>query len=242
MKFKAIFIVLLALMVGCTQTPVPQKTGIRFESVPEVVASLLKDVETDEEKLKRLFVFVRDEIQFDFVYPQDVAVETVLRQGRGVCMQKANLLVALVREADFEARFKFIYVRKQALEDFLPGFAYKRWIDPFPHTIAQVFFQGRWISLDPSFDTRLHHICLKRKINFARHPFHDQVSTEFNSRGVIGHQQYFKAEGIDTFVGEDLSPLMAWRRTHVPWYKKMLQPMIFKKASARLAQLRAEEG
>jgi transglutaminase-like putative cysteine protease len=209
-------------------------------TVQSAVEELLKGAESEEEKLKRLFTFVRDEIRFDFVYPQDVPVETVLREGRGVCMQKANLLVALAREAGFKARFRFMYVSKKALEDFLPDFAYTRWVDPFPHTFPEIFFRGQWISMEATFDPELHRVCLAKGINFARYPVRDRVSIEFSTEGVIGHQQFFQVKDRPSFVGDDLSPLLSWNQAHIPWYKRLLQPMIFRKASAILGKLRRE--
>lgn len=240
MNRMTVLLFLAVLVTGCAQDPVPQKKGPCFTTVQEAAAELLKDAQSEEEKLKRLFLFVRDEIRFDFVYPQDVPAESVLREGRGVCMQKANLLVALVREAGFQARFRFMYVSKKALEDFLPDFAYKRWMDPFPHTFPEVFLEGKWISLDPTFDRELDNICREKGVNFARYPVRDQVTIQFSSEVVIGHQQFFQVEGRTSFVGDDLAPLLSWSREHVPWYKRLLQPVIFKKASDIVAQLRGE--
>ena len=128
-----------------------------------------------------------------------------------------------------------MYVSRKALEDFLPDFAYNRWIDPFPHTFPEIFFRGKWISMEPTFDTELHGICLEKGINFARYPIRDRVSIEFSPQGVIGHQQFFQIREQASFVGEDLTPLPAWSRDHLPWYKRLLQPMIFRKAGAILA-------
>jgi hypothetical protein len=72
-------------------------------------------------------------------------------------------------EAGFQTRLRFTYVRKQALEDFLPAYAFERWADPFPHTVVEILYQGKWRSFDPSFDARLYQICLDKKINFARY-------------------------------------------------------------------------
>ena len=107
---------------------------------------------------------MRDEIEFGWVYPQEIPADEVLKNRKGVCMQKANLLVAMAREAGFKARFNFIYVHKNALEDFLPKFAYKKWADPFPHTYPEIFLNGKWISMEATFDRKLHEICLKKKL------------------------------------------------------------------------------
>lgn len=53
------------------------------------------------EKTKRPFYFVRDEIRYNVymlsTYPEDFKAGTVLKRGKGYCVQKAVLLAALGR-------------------------------------------------------------------------------------------------------------------------------------------------
>jgi len=128
------------------------------KDLKSTTAEILFGAATDEEKLERLFLFVRDEIVFNWAYPQDIPPEEVLKNGFGVCMQKANLFSAMARQAGFQTRFRFTYVHKQALEDFLPAYAYENWSDPFPHTLVEILHQGKWRSFDPSFDSMLNKI------------------------------------------------------------------------------------
>lgn len=191
--------------------------------------------------MERLFYFVRDEIEFGWVYPQDIAAEEVLRNGRGVCMQKSNLLVAMAREAGLQARFCFMYVRKNALEDLLPQYAYNNWVDPFVHTFPEVLLNGEWVSMEATFDRELHEIALQRNINFAKYPeIRDAVVVEFSRDGVKGHQQYMEVEGVEPFHGDDLSDFVEYLHQDVPWWKRMLQPKIFRNAQSILDRLRNE--
>ncbi|MBW2561455.1 MAG: transglutaminase domain-containing protein [Deltaproteobacteria bacterium] len=106
--------------------------------IESTTAEVIAGATTDAEKLEWLFLYVRDEIDFNWAYPQDIPPEKVLKNGFGVCMQKANLLSAMARQAGFQTRFRFVYVRKQALEDFLPSYIYGKWADgPIP-------FRTRW--------------------------------------------------------------------------------------------------
>jgi hypothetical protein len=202
--------------------------------------SLIDGLETDESILARLFFFVRDEIQFNWIYPQDVSPETVLSQGVGVCMQKANLLGSLAREAGYGTRFKFLYVKKQALEDFLPAFAYANWPDPFPHTVTEIKRGDTWTSFDVAFDRALYDICLRHKLNFAKYPnILDQCSLAFSPEGVKGAQEYWAVSDVRPFYGDDLSPLFAFERGLSP-LKRLLKPMIFSKARKIVLRLREE--
>jgi len=209
------------------------------ESVKTIVDHLLYNAKTDTEKLEKIYYFVRDTIKFGWVYPMEISAEEVLRNKRGVCMQKSNLLVAMAREAGLKARFHFLLVHKNALEDFLPVFAYKRWADTFPHTVPEVYLDKRWISVEATFDKELHEICLKKKINFGKHDkIVGIIAIEFSKDGVKGHQQYCHAEGKESSYGEDLSELTNFMKNNVVWWKKILQPFIFNKAQKIMDELR----
>jgi len=209
------------------------------ETIKAVVNRLIADANTDEQKIEKIYYFVRDEIEFGWLYPQEIPVAEILRNRRGVCMQKANLLVSMAREAGLKARFHFMYVHKTALEDFLPRFAYRRWIDPFPHTFPEIYLNGKWISMEATFDKALHDICIKKKLNFARNEeIVRDVSIDFSANGMKGHQQYVDVEGKEAFYGEDLTQFTTFMHKGVPWWKRMLQPIIFKMAQKLMDQIR----
>ncbi|MBN2434487.1 MAG: hypothetical protein JXK07_04385 [Spirochaetes bacterium] len=57
-----------------------------------------------------------------------------------------------------------MYVHKTALLDFLPGFAYNNWADPFPNTFPEVFLKSKWGSMEATFDKELQEICIQRRL------------------------------------------------------------------------------
>ncbi len=236
-EFTIIILMIMAPLVTVmgANTPLRPAPGIR-----ETVKKLIEGAADDEEKIRRIYYFVRDEIRFDWVYPQDIPPGEVLKNGKGVCMQKANLLVAMAREAGLKARFHFMYVRKNALEDFLPVFAYKRWVDPFPHTFPEIYLNGKWVPMEATFDRELHEACLRKSLNFARYPEIRSIRIDFSPEGVRGHQQFFHVQSGESFYGDDLTPLILYTRQSVPWYKRLLQPMIFKKAGDIMKKIRSE--
>lgn len=245
MKNILAIIILLStiyLPIGCSGAHKEKIFPAGDETIKSVVDRLMVGTETDEQKIEKLFYFVRDEIKFGWVYPQEIPAEEVLRNSKGVCMQKTNLLVAMAREAGLQARFHFMYVHKNALEDFLPEYAHDKWVDPFPHTFPEVFLNGRWISMEPTIDRELHDICIEKKINFGRYEnIVKDVSTAFSADGVKGHQQYWHAEGQDSFYGDDLSKFSEYMHKNIPWYKRMMQPMIFRQADKIMDQLRKDQ-
>ena len=219
-----------------------QNLSGKDETIKTFMTGLIADAERDEQKIERIYYFVRDEIEFGWVYPQEIPVGEVLKNRRGVCMQKANLLVAMAREAGLKARFHFMYVHKTALEDFLPEFAYRRWVDHFPHTFPEIYLNGKWVSMEVTFDKELHEICINKKFNFGKNEdIVRDVSIEFSANGVKGHQQYVHAEGKESFYGEDLSQLTKFMHEEVPWWKRMMQPIIFRKAQKIMDQIRSDK-
>ena len=238
-RLVVILLPIIFLITGCSGKDKSQNLSANDETIKTVVAGLIADAKTDEEKIKSIYYFIRDEIKFGWIYPQEIPAQEVLNNRKGVCMQKTNLLVAMAREAGLKARFHFMYVHKTALEDFLPEFAYKRWVDPFPHTFPEVFLNGKWVSMEATFDKELHEICIKKKINFGKdEKIVKNISIEFSANGVIGHQQYCHSDGKESFYGEDLSEFTKFMHKDVPWYKRMMQPFIFKKAGKIMSELR----
>jgi transglutaminase-like putative cysteine protease len=195
--------------------------------------AIIAKAATDEEKIERLFLFVRDEVDFNWIYPQDIPPEDVLKNGYGVCMQKANLLSTMAEAAGFQTRFRFMFIHKQALEDFLPGYAYKNWADSFPHTVVEIMFQGKWRSFDPSFDGKLLKICLDKKINFARYPeIFKAYKTNFSIEGMKGTQEFWSVAESEPFYGNTLKPLMDWEKKNISLFKRLLKPLIFRQAKS----------
>lgn len=230
------FMLISLITFSCNGQNAPDNN---IESITEMVKVITINAKTDEQKAEAIFLFVRDSIQFGWVYPQEIPAIEVLKKRKGVCMQKTNLLVALAREAGLQARFHFMYVHKTALEDFLPDFAYKKWIDPFPHAFPEINLNGNWVSMEATFDMELHNICIKEKLNFAKYEnILKEVSNEFSVFGVKGHQQYVHAEGNESFYGDDLSKFTEFMHQGVPWWKRKLQPIIFRKADKKMKELR----
>jgi len=101
---------------------------------------------TVEERLRALFEFVRDEIDFSFDIETDELTcnaSEVLRAGHGLCYAKSHLLVAMIRFCGIPAGFAFQRLRRRGADG---GYVL--------HGFVGVFLAGeqRWIALDPHGD------------------------------------------------------------------------------------------
>lgn len=212
------------------------------QNIVDKVKQITDGSKTDVDKARSIFMFVRDSIKFGWVYPQNIPAQEVLNNRKGVCMQKTILLVEMARISGIKARFHFMHVDKTALQDFLPHFAYKRWVSPFPHTFPELFLNGKWVSMEATFDKELHNICIDKKLNFGRNDtIVKNISIDFSSNGVKGHQQYVVNKSKKSIYGNDMSEFSKFMHKNVPWWKKKMQPFIFKKADKIMTEIRTNK-
>ncbi|HOO34322.1 MAG TPA: transglutaminase-like domain-containing protein [Thermotogota bacterium] len=228
MMIMLVIAVILIIFTGCGKQYSEEENRMLIK---ETTMKVIEGAQTDVEKAEKIFYFIRDEIKFGWVYPQEIPAADVLRNGKGVCMQKANLQVVMMKEAGLKTRFHFMYVSKKALEDFLPDFAYNNWPETFAHTFPEVYLNGSWVSVEATIDRELHELCIAKRLNFGKDAsIVENCSTEFSAEGVKGHQQYREIAGKESFYGESLDEFTEYLHEEIPWWKRLMQPLIFRKA------------
>ena len=142
-----------------------------MNSIQEAVQKITENAKTDEQKIERIFYFVRDETLFGFIGKYlRASPEDILTKGLGVCFNKAELLVAMVREAGISARLRHSWVHPNCLPDLIHPFHLSRLPDPFLHIYLELMLQGKWVPMDVISDNKLHKALIKKKLNFARYP------------------------------------------------------------------------
>jgi len=109
------------------------------------------------EAAKRLFYFVRDTIRYNpyspFFLPEHYKATTTLRRGKGYCVQKAVLLVALARAVGIPARLGFADIRNwRASEQLVRMMGTNLFVF---HGYVEWSLDKRWIRVTPSFERDL---------------------------------------------------------------------------------------
>ena len=198
--------------------------------IKETVKSITRNANTPEEKIERIFYFVRDQIPFDFLDNSLMSAEEVLASGRGSCMHKAVLLAEMAKEIGIPARLHFMWVTKKALRDLLHPISYFFWANPFLHTYPEVKLKGKWVPMEATFDKELHEILLKKNLNCARHPERKNISIQFSKSGVIGAQQLTSVKERDPIYADDITPLKDMIES-LSWFKKKMQPWALRRSS-----------
>lgn len=125
--------------------------------IKRVSSGIVKKSKTLEDVAVRMFYLVRDKVYLALVHPWKTASET-LRIGKGSCLTKATLQVALLRAAGIPARFRIMEFKgndPEEWEGILPPFAISRMPERWPHYFAEVFVEGRWVMADATFDKSL---------------------------------------------------------------------------------------
>lgn len=112
--------------------------------IKELAQALTKDKKTPEETVKTIFYWVRDNVAWRV--EKIVGAKELLKRNplHGVCVDKANLFIALCRAVNIPARYVLIlrcelYSRKK----YFPR--------KVGHTAAEVFLNNQWKIVDPTF-------------------------------------------------------------------------------------------
>jgi transglutaminase-like putative cysteine protease len=127
------------------------------EPIREQALQLTEGLADPVEKAKALFYFVRDGISYNLYVkkhlPEHFQASSTLLRGKGYCVQKAVLLVALARAAGIPARLGCAKIRNhlvpQKVLDILKS-------NVFPwHGYAELYLDGKWVKATPAFDLKM---------------------------------------------------------------------------------------
>lgn len=125
--------------------------------VKATATEITRETRTSKKAAVKIFYFVRDKIKLTLVHPWKSASET-LEIGKGSCLTKATLQVALLRSVGIPARFRVLEFKgndPEEWEGILPSFAVSRMPERWPHYFAEVYIEGKWIMADATFDKYL---------------------------------------------------------------------------------------
>ena len=123
---------------------------------PEIkrLADELREKSSDDrEFIVNAFYYVRDEIKY-FFEPFVKASET-LNARKGNCYNKANLLVALLRNEGIPARFAFRWISGECFSDIPIINTKSRFMRKINHGICEVYANGEWLKADCTRDKYL---------------------------------------------------------------------------------------
>jgi len=130
----------------------------------EKAKEIIKGAETPKEAALKIFYFVRDDILFGVDYP-DVKASQTLEKGRGFCLTKTNLQIALLRAVGIPARCHYVHVSRESHKKTTPRFFYNRLPMVTSHTWCECYLSGEWIVCEALLDKAYYEGTLRKGIH-----------------------------------------------------------------------------
>jgi len=181
------------------------------ELIKQKAEDLVKGQHEAIDKAKRLFYFVRDEIDYTFVpidLLQQYQASKTLERGKGFCVEKAALLAALARAVGIPARLHFADIRNHLANDTVIKvmgtnlFSY--------HGYSELYLEAKWVKATPAFDLKM---CQQNRIvpvDFDGK--NDAIFHSHNSDGKL-HIEYVQDHGYREDVPVD-EILASWAQLY----------------------------
>jgi len=150
--------------------------------------------ETEKDKAIRLFRAVRDEIIYDpyniRLFPEEYKASVIIGKRRGYCVAKAIALAAVARASGIPSRVGLADVKNHLSTERLRKLM-KTDVFIF-HGYAEIFLNGRWLKVTPTFNMSLCDKFGVRPLEFDGTS--DCLFHEFDRRG-NRHMQYMHDHG-----------------------------------------------
>ncbi len=156
-------------------------------------------------RIKQIYNYIRDEIQFGYNVDDSIAASKVLSDGYGQCNTKGTLFMALLRGVDIPCRVHGFTIDKKLQKGAMSGFVYKNAPNNILHSWVEVYLEGIWYELeafilDKKYLSKLQAIHSECKGSFcgygvAVRNFHNPV-IDFERNNT-----YIQSEGINQDFG-----------------------------------------
>lgn len=102
----------------------------------------------DEERIRRIYLFVRDEVAFGYNADDAIPASRVLADGYGQCNTKGTLFMALLRGCGVPCRVHGFTIDKRLQKGAMTGLVYRKAPDEIFHSWVEVELDGHWYCLE----------------------------------------------------------------------------------------------
>ena len=118
----------------------------------QLIKNLIQEKEWSKlgnvEKVKQIYHFVRDDIQFGYNSSDSIPASAVLEDGYGQCNTKATLLMALLRAVGVPTRLHGFTINKSLQKGAIDGIWYKLSPQNILHSWVEVYVNENWFILE----------------------------------------------------------------------------------------------
>jgi transglutaminase-like putative cysteine protease len=161
--------------------------------VKEKATLLTEEYNSQREKAKELFYFVRDKVKYNPYPPHSVEgyrASKTLQREEGYCVQKAVVLTALARSVDIPARLGFADIRNHlAPKNLIEIMETNMFVY---HGYSELWLNNKWIKATPAFNIEMCNKFDLKPVEFDG--VTDAVFHEKNKKGEL-HIEYIKYHG-----------------------------------------------
>jgi hypothetical protein len=131
--------------------------------IKQKAEELTGDASSPKEAAMKIFNYVRD-ITFVISLP-DIKASRTLKDGKGFCVTKTNLQIALLRATGIPARYHQVVLDKKVLKGLISDFAYNKlegniWYHPW----CECYLSNKWIACDLYLDKAIYNAAVKNGI------------------------------------------------------------------------------
>ncbi len=103
----------------------------------------------------QIFDWVRNEVKYSFDY-WDIKASETLEKMSGMCANKANLQIAMLRAIGIPAGYMILRIKKDALRVIATDELYDQSSDIIVHVYCCTMLNGNWVGADASVDRDLY--------------------------------------------------------------------------------------
>jgi transglutaminase-like putative cysteine protease len=159
--------------------------------IKAIAKKITKPYKDKKEKAKALFHWVKDKIKFEFGY-WGIKASDVLQKKRGMCTNKANLLIALLRAIKIPAGYGILKVNIKKFYRELMCPSFEKLVSPETvHIYVGIYLDKKWLRCDPSGDKEIAE-ALKKKAPFIKMTGFDINKKNMkNIKGVLTKKEFF---------------------------------------------------
>ncbi len=179
-------------------------------SIQAVIKRKGWDKRNEFNKIKEIYNYVRDEIEFGYNTDDSISASQVLKDGYGQCNTKGTLFMALLRGVGVPCRVHGFTIDKRLQKGAMTGFVYRFAPNDIFHSWVEVLYQNAWYELE-AFILDVEYLTKLQKIN-------SECTGAFCGYGVAvkdfrnpvidwnANNTYIQSEGINQDFGVYNSP------------------------------------
>jgi len=119
------------------------------QTVKQMAHNLTARFKTPEDKVRAIFNYVRDGIEFAFLEKADFyTAEEIIQREKGQCNNKTIVFQALCEAAGIKSRMHFSSISKEIHRGLFKGLVFEVMPEEISHSWMEVELSGKWFTID----------------------------------------------------------------------------------------------